>query len=222
MIFGGLLSHEVLDTGISVAQLLLALLGIGGGGAVAGHTSAVARIRAEKRLELLDAIDSQSFRPPILGAELLGGDIEPDRWNSFWEGNVVEIGNYQHRLAKIERIVNLLRWDDQARWLDLVGPIKQRLSSAADAAFQAGQSIESLTADGKERFATELALFREDSLALVLPDAPAAPASPYPAKFKALESHLVRSLRPGWAARARRVQHTPAALSAYWRTRSYR
>ena len=55
------LNYDVVNTSISVAELLLALFSAVTGGAVVGVSSATRRLRVEKRLEILDALHAQEF-----------------------------------------------------------------------------------------------------------------------------------------------------------------
>ena len=88
------MDQELLGTGISVAELILAIIGLGGGGYAGAATSARARMRLEDRRKLLDVL--------IPRLEFAMFNYEP-----------VALGR---TIREIANVIEVLPWADRESW----------------------------------------------------------------------------------------------------------
>lgn len=119
------LNYELLDTSISAAELLLALLSAGAGGLVVGKSSALVRLRVEKRAELLALFESRSLGPDFANgtglAELLPESPQkwvedPQRLQDHVQDSFEAFAGHIRSLGKADELVELLPFFDRLCW----------------------------------------------------------------------------------------------------------
>ena len=90
-----MLNHDVLDTGISVAELLVAFLGLFVGGYAGSRAGAIARMRVELRQQVLQRVDALYWKAdPALSTE----------------------SGMLNEYSELNKMVGLLPWVERVSW----------------------------------------------------------------------------------------------------------
>ena len=173
------LSYEVFNSGLSVAQLLVALLGIPAGGWAAGKTSAIARMRVEDRRIFVDQVLPQLLRPHFPG----GTDDCLDE---------VALTAWLEAFQKGRDLMRLHPWVDRKSWAEIERTAPEQFVrsalSKARLAGDDGASAVALRDEWYERYVTDerpRELKRRER-------------TDWQQALLLLDDHLNRELRPGF------------------------
>jgi hypothetical protein len=170
------LSYDLFNTGISIAELLLTIVGLFGGGMVAGRTMGIARMRVEDRRRLRDELIPKLQRSQFPG----GSDEYLDE---------AQLADWLASHEQVERLIEIMPWPERNGWnyASQVSPvelIRDGLAKVRAARLGGG--------DGNAPCGELRESWYADYFPIYQPS-----ESEWGQRLSGLQTHLERRLRPG-------------------------